>query len=509
MTRAAWLPGIFIGGLAAFTTLDTIGAGDALFVSFAVALGALTVWWLALALSGRLRHVRIDVQPRPQHYLQAIAHISIFVYWGWFWQPIADAAPLIAAQVVFAYAFDLLLSFTRRRSAVLGFGPLPIVFSTNLFLRFTDDWFLLQFALIAVGFLAKELIRWRRDGRLVHIFNPSSFPLALASLALLLTGATDITHGEAIATQLFVPPHIFAFIFLVALPGQYLFGVSSMTLSAVATTWGFSVAYHALTGTYFFVDDHIPIAVFLGMHLLFTDPSTSPRSEAGRLMFGVTYGLSVVLLYQVLTMLGLPTFYDKLLQVPLMNLAVRRFDVWAAAPWIRRWGPEAWWPTATASGRRLAYTGAWAVGFAVVSALGHLGDHHPGHSVRVWADACDAGRTRGCAILEQIESAYCGGGSPWACNDLGVRMARGQVADTSREQLAFQRACQLGLEEGCLNLRRIPGVAPLEADPLERDWPILLNNGKGPAVFASVADRAAEACRQGWTRQCAQPANGR
>ena len=33
---------------------------------------------------------------------------------------------------------------------------------------------------------------------------------------------------------------------------------------------------------YYFIEPSVPIAVFLGMHLLFTDPSTSPRTESGR-----------------------------------------------------------------------------------------------------------------------------------------------------------------------------------------------------------------------------------
>ena len=77
----------------------------------------------------------------------------------------------------------------------LGFGPFPIVFSTNLFLWFKDDWFLLQFVLIAVGFLGKAFVRWERDGKRVHIFNPSAFTLALFSLVLLVTGTTDIDVG--------------------------------------------------------------------------------------------------------------------------------------------------------------------------------------------------------------------------------------------------------------------------------------------------------------------------
>src|SRR4029453_8851141 len=198
-----------------------------------------------------------------------------------------------------------------------------IIFSTNLFLWFKSDWFYLQFVLVAVGFAAKELIRWNKDGRRVHIFNPSSFPLAVASLALLVTGTTGITWGSEIATTQFNPPHIYTLIFLVALPGQLLFGVASMTLAAVATMYGFSLTYYLATGSHFFLELPFPIAIFLASHLLFTDPSTSPRTELGRLFFGFIYALGVLPLYVGLDRLGLPTFYDKLLPVPLMNLAIR------------------------------------------------------------------------------------------------------------------------------------------------------------------------------------------
>ena len=76
-----------------------------------------------------------------------------------------------------------------------------------------------------------------------------------------------------------------------------------------------------MTGVPYFVDSEIPTAVFLGLHLLVTDPSTSPRTPLGRAIFGVLYGLGVFALYALLGALGLPTFYDKLLCVPLLNLA--------------------------------------------------------------------------------------------------------------------------------------------------------------------------------------------
>ena len=170
--------------------------------------------------------------------------------------------------------------------------------------------------MILVGYLAKEFIRWQKNGRSAHIFNPSSFPLAVFSVALIVTRTTDITFGQAIATTQFYPPHMYWAIFLVTLPAQLLFGVARMTLAAVVSLYAFSLAFFAATGTYFFYDSHIPLPVFLGMHLLFTDPSTSPRSELGRIWFGVIYAAGTAFLYWALGAVGIPTFYDKLLPVP-------------------------------------------------------------------------------------------------------------------------------------------------------------------------------------------------
>ena len=116
------------------------------------------------------------------------------------WPEVPAAAPLIAAQLVFAYAFEALLAWSHRDTHTLGFGPFPVIFSTNLFLWFKPDWFYLQFLMIAVGFAAKDLIRWTKDGRRVHIFNPSSFTLSVFSLGLLVTGSTHLTWGPEIAT---------------------------------------------------------------------------------------------------------------------------------------------------------------------------------------------------------------------------------------------------------------------------------------------------------------------
>ena len=208
--------------------------------------------------------------------------------------------PFILAQLLFAYAFDMLLCWSRRDTYTLGFGLFPVIFSINLFLWFKPDWFYLQFAMVALGIAGKEMIRWNKDGRRVHIFNPSSFPLAVFSIVLIATGTSGITWGQEIASTQFYPPHMYLMLFLAGLPGQVLFGVTSMTMSAVVATYAFGLMYFASTGIYFFYDSYIPIAVFLGMHLLFTDPSTAPRTELGRILFGGIYGLSTVALYPLL-----------------------------------------------------------------------------------------------------------------------------------------------------------------------------------------------------------------
>ncbi len=362
------MPLAFIVALAAFAWLPSVQANPRLLWSILAASGALAAWLGALGLASRRRTLTLEVVLRKQHWVQACAHASIFAYWGWYWRPVYDWAPLIVAQLAFAYAFDMLLGWCRRDQYTLGFGPFPVIFSTNLFLWFKPDWYYLQLLMIAVGFAAKELIRWTKDGRRTHIFNPSSFPLALFSVGLLLTGTTEMTFGNEIATTMLQAPYIYLLIFLVALPGQFFFGVTPMTLSAVGTLYGISLVHYAATATYIFPDEFIPIAVFLGMHLLFTDPSTAPRTELGRLLFGVSYALSVLGLFLLLEYLRVPSFYDKLLGVPVLNLLIQRIDAAVRSGWLK-WLDVSRITTGLLPYRRnLAYMTIWVVGFVGANA---------------------------------------------------------------------------------------------------------------------------------------------
>ena len=285
--RALAWPLTFTLALAAFAALGAVHERPPLLGAVLGAAGALLAWnGVLLAAAARAgRRLAVDVVLRRQHYVQACAQLSVYLYWGWYWREVYDAAHLIAAQLVFAYAFDMLLTWSRRDRYTLGFGPFPIIFSINLFMWFKPDWFALQFVMVAVGFAVKELVRWQKDGRRVHVFNPSSFPLGLAALLLIATGATDLTWGPEIAVTQIFPPYIYLLIFAASLPAQLLFGVVSMTLSAVVTTYAFILVHFALTGSHFFSPASlgggaVPIAAFLGMHLLFNDPSTSPAPSS-------------------------------------------------------------------------------------------------------------------------------------------------------------------------------------------------------------------------------------
>ena len=171
-------------GLALLSIVPRVSGNPILARSFWGAATVLFVWQLVLflRLRGKSEGRSLTTILRPQHYLQALVQVAVLVYWGWFWRPVYDFFWLLVAQLVFAYTFDMLLAWTRRGSYVLGFGPFPIIFSTNLFLWFRDDWFYLQFLMLAVGFMGKEFVRWNREGKRVHIFNPSAFSLGLFSI---------------------------------------------------------------------------------------------------------------------------------------------------------------------------------------------------------------------------------------------------------------------------------------------------------------------------------------
>ncbi len=511
--RPLLLPLAFTFALAGLAFLPPIRPNFRTLLAFLCAAAALCLWNVALLLRSRNRGraLTLEVVLRKQHYLQACAQGSVLLYWGWYWPPVYAFAPFILAQLVFAYGFDMLLGWSRRDIYTLGFAPFPVIFSINLFLWFKPDWFYLQFMMVAAGLAAKELIRWNRDGRRVHIFNPSSFPLAVFSVVLLAAGRSGITSGQDIATTQFYPPQMYLALFLIGLPGQFLFGVTSMTMSAVVATYVFGRLYFAATGIYFFYDSYIPIAVFLGMHLLFNDPSTSPRTELGRIVYGSLYGLSTCALYELLGRAGMPSFYDKLLQVPLLNLSVKGIDRLARSKILTAFDPAALGRSLIPRRRNLSYMAVWATVFIVLSAIQGVGDSHPGQWIPFWRQACMDGRAYACPYLADSEAAYCLRGSGWACNEAGlmdIALSRSgedlRRLDPAKAAEPLTRGCELGFATACGNLNRLTtGTGKFaSAPPGLEDYPIILRGSKGEIRERDPSALYALACREGWPDTC-------
>jgi Sel1 repeat-containing protein len=501
--------------VAALSLLPRVSGNLRLAGSFWAAAGVLLALQLVLrrqvGRTGRALHY--EFVPVRVHYVQAAMQGCIYAYWGWYWREVYDHIPLIAAQLAFVYALDMLVSWLRRDPWVLGFGPFPIVFSTNLFMWFRDDWFFLQFLLVATGVLGKEFVKWRREGRLTHIFNPSAFSLFFFSVALIVTKSTPITWAQEIATTQILPPNIYLEIFLVGLVVQGLFSVTLVTLSAAAALYVLNVAYTASTGTYYFIDTNIPVPVFLGLHLLVTDPATSPRTALGKIVFGGMYGAGVFGLYEMLGWIGAPTFYDKLLIVPPLNLTVRALDRGARAlaarlhpiVWPWRWTPRQ---------LNLAHMAVWALLFATMLGTGFLNRNHPGQDPVFWQRACDDGRRHGCRTWSRVLAVKCRDGSAEACVIRGRVLDEGRVAarDAVEAGRNFDRACDLGLSEGCDRLRVLVGTdgpdsfvracdagdgpSCLIVGSLEDDG---VGVGKARARAVALFDRS---CAMGWAPGC-------
>lgn len=500
------IPLVHAAGLGAFFLFPAVRAHPVLAPTFGGAIAVILAWtaWLWLRRRGDGRPLTVQPFLRRPHWIQGLAQGTVLLYWGWWVRPVYEYAPLILAQLFVAFAVDALLSWTRYRNYRLGIGPVPVVFSINLFLWFEVPWFYWQLAMVALVFFGKEFIRREWKGRDIHVFNPSAFALAVASVGLILTSSTEITQGVAIANTQYIPPHVFIAIFAASLPGQALFGVATMTMSAVVAMVLFGDVYLAMTGAYFFYDAYVPIAVFLGMHLLFTDPATSPRSDAGRILWGVFYAAGVLASVPLLEAVGAPTFYDKLLPVPILNLLAPRLDAWATGVAER---VKVLNPLATPPGQRRALitTGVWILVFSAFYATDRLGDDHPGQYLPFWEEACVEGNPRACDYLAVMQQNFCDRGSGWACNEFGIFRARrdGSVQGALAE---FGRACELGYQAGCENGRRLLAGQPgLRAGPVpDAELPIVLRGSKGPVEAASLAALYELACERGWDEVCAR-----
>lgn len=454
--RGPWLSIALIALLFGFVGLPRVHDNPWLTWSYVGSGATLLAWagvlWVA-ALRGA-RELRVEfVAPLKSHYIQAGVQMCVYAYWGWYWREVYQAIPLILSQLVFFYAFDGLLTWSRGRTWRMGCGALPIILSTNVFIWFKDDWYFLQFALVATAVLGKEFIRWERDGRSTHIFNPSALAMSLFAVGLLATGSThDLTWAGRLATTIGNPPHMYLLIFMLGLVVQHFFSITLMTFSAVLVLCVLNLLHTWSTGTYFFVFSNLPVPVFLGLHLLVTDPSTSPRTNAGKAVFGALYGGLAFLLYALLERFAGPTVYDKLLPVPLLNLGVQWIDRCARMGWLGRF--SRWESAFRARSLNLVHMGCWGGVFALMMSTGYIGGQHEGGTYAFWRQAVDEGRPDAKEGLIEVLKSMARDGSSSAWNELGLAYREGELVEQDHVTAAryFAQSSKLGNLAGSANL---------------------------------------------------------
>jgi TPR repeat protein len=144
----------------------------------------------------------------------------------------------------------------------------------------------------------------------------------------------------------------------------------------------------------------------------------------------------------------------------------------------------------------------WIVFFGAMTAMGRTDGRHPGDSLPFWQQSCEEGRRNACERLIQLESAYCGDNSGWACNELGSHYMEGEItnADAELATAYFSRACEVRFQAGCVNVLEPAG--PSRANPRVIDLRLLLREGGQNLMAMSEPDLFARACDHGWAFAC-------
>jgi hypothetical protein len=278
----------------------------------------LVVLALALALGVALRgKVQLDI--RPPLLIQVFVQGSVFVYWAIYWPAVVNQLPAIGLMLVMGYAADAAFSFLRYGSWRVGLGTIPVVFSINLF-----EWLDYRGAMLTIlgAFATKAYVQ--RAGR--HVLNPSAAGLALTAVVSVL--APGWVHFGGVFHTMNVPPNLAEWILLVAILPQSRFRILPVSIGAAL---GLIALNNPATAR---------PAIILAIALLATDPATIPRTDAGKLLYGLAVGLGIPLFSQLLRGLGQPDDFAKVLPIPFANLFVGQFDAlgaWLLAQLAARW----------------------------------------------------------------------------------------------------------------------------------------------------------------------------
>jgi hypothetical protein len=251
------------------------------------------------------RRGKVIWELRLPHLIPAFIQVAVFTYWSLYWPGVRAELPVIVQEVVLGFALDAALSFARFGSWRIGASPLPVVLSINLFVWFSPDGILIC---IFTAFLSKTLLR--RGGR--HIFNPSATGLAVAG-TLSYIFPEYINVGGLFHT-LNLAPNMAEVLLLLALLPQSRFRILPVSIAAVVAL--------LLTGNPVIMRPPILLAVAL----LATDPSTTPRTDIGKILFGAFLGFGLVIFSWEMRTHGKIDDFAKVMPIPFANLLVPAFD---------------------------------------------------------------------------------------------------------------------------------------------------------------------------------------
>ena len=152
--------------------------------------------------------------------------------------------------------------------------------------------------------------------------------------------------------------------------------------------------------------------------------------------------------------------------------------------------------------RNLAYITVWTSIFVALSVTEGVGDNHDGQRVPFWQAACMTNARGACDNLAIILDSYCERGSGWACNEVGALRASGRVRDAQRAGNNFARACEMGVPAACENIILAGQRVARQPPPTLKDYPIVLQSGKGPLKDQSPIGLLTQACSDAWMNGC-------
>jgi hypothetical protein len=258
---------------------------------------------------------RLTFNYHPHHPWQIAFHSSIWIYWAMWIPEVAERTPSLVAQYVAALFFDALASRIFRGRWAASVAAIPITTAINFFEWFVPGHGWLMLVILAGAIFSRPLIRWPGPNA-GHIFNPSAFVLSIV-------GIIDIFHRVPqipIDHLMNLCPCMAEYMFIVGIFTQLYARTAAVTISSgitlmVIMAWSGAHGWNAPPSPYY---PQILLAITLGV----TDPATSPKNTAGKILFGIAYGIVLYGISAWLTKAIDKDYYAKILSITTVNALV-------------------------------------------------------------------------------------------------------------------------------------------------------------------------------------------